>query len=67
MKVLQRLCYFCNEDGENVQATHTYKTTDGVALDVCDKHLKAVKEAKLDFRKLNEEEIVTQVEDRGVW
>ncbi|MFA5307511.1 MAG: hypothetical protein WC365_08740 [Candidatus Babeliales bacterium] len=60
--IKQRLCVICYEDGENVQAVARYNTLDNESNDVCEKHLKVIKEAKLTYRMLRDDEQIEQDE-----
>ena len=55
VRVTMRLCYLYWDDGDNVEASHTYEAMDGEAYDVCDKHAKLVKSnPELDVWEITE-------------
>ncbi|MFA5307420.1 MAG: hypothetical protein WC365_08285 [Candidatus Babeliales bacterium] len=60
--IKQRLCVICYEDGETTQAVARYTTLDSEKYDVCEKHLKVIKEANLTYRMLRDDEQIEQDE-----
>ena len=61
VEVLMRICYRCYKDGFFRRATATYFTESGEEYDVCQKHLKTVREAELQYEKISKEESIREV------
>jgi len=61
LRVYQRLCYLCYQDGEYVPAVAETKTRINVIYDVCEKH-KEIVEKQEGFKtiKLEEDEVVME-------
>ena len=60
-RIVMRLCYFCYEDGEYVEATHSYCPKGSFfEYDVCDAHADRVKEAGLQIWDIDPEDLVRE-------